>query len=172
MLFYLFWREEKDRRWQAAWIGCTHNLWSPVNKACIIVHLRVASVLVFLYVLLWPKSSEGTSFLGPAYKLLVHLSWISEVSLQSLQSWVESLALWWYIQITGKKLLYYWFEQTKLCLGRQDKLSAHPGWFQHCSNLFWDPDLDTTQLCMCTFCSQFQVVHVHANLFPAYQIQL
>lgn len=53
---------------------------------------------------------------------------------------------------------------------RKTKQSTARVRLQHCSNLFWDPDLDTTQLHICTFCCQCRVVHTCAN--PAYQICL
>lgn len=70
-----------------------------------------------------------------------------------------------------KVALLIWTNQTIFRKTRQ-ALSTPRETFQHCCSLFWDPDLDTTQLYICTFCYQCKVVHVCANLFSAYQICL
>jgi len=65
------------------------------------------------------------------------------------------------------------YSQKPSCLssGRQG-LSAPKVTYQHCSNLYCDPNLDATRLCSCTVCYQCKVVEVYANLFPTYQIWL
>lgn len=171
--------EGREGQEVTAWIGCTHNLWSPsfywslVNKACIIVYLILVfscNVCVHVVVakiklrLLIPGpclQTPGASQLN-FWDLTAKFPELSRVSLSLMVHSVN----WEKVTV-----LLISANQTMLRKTKQTLSTARVR-LQHCSNLFWDPDLGTAQLCICILCYQCRVVHTCANLFPAYGICL